>query len=447
MTADSTQRYDPARIFRLQVCLFIVAVFAFLAAPVTHASDSRYVIMLSECFIHHRSPNLDLYYSVPVPYVTGNSSRPEDASVYQLVKARGHVTYYFPHGSSMLSMPLVGLFNALGLSAATPDGHLNLQTDILMERMAAALLMAALTCIIFSTALTMLSIGWSVAISLGASFGTQILSTASRGMWSHTWEIVLLGLIAHALLHSEHSGTRMRPAWIATLATWSYIVRPTGAIAMVAVGIYVLAAHRRDFVAYAATLGAWCAAFVAYSWATFGAALPPYYAASRLHLDNFATAVVGNLVSPNRGELVYVPASIFVLCLAAHYRKHLAHRGLAILALAQIAALAIVVSSYPMWWAGWSYGPRFLTDAIPWFVLLVILGIDAMLRSATAPGRRLAIAVGGLLLALSIALNARGAFSFDAMEWNDSAAARRPERIFDWRYPQFMAGLIDPPRD
>jgi hypothetical protein len=357
------------------------------------------------------------------------------------------VTYYFPHGSSMLSMPLVGLFNALGLSATTRDGHLNLETDVLMERIAAALLMAALTCITFAAALTMLSIGWSVAIALGASFGTQIFSTASRGLWSHGWEIVLLGLIVQTLLRIEQRGARIRPVWIATLAAWSYIVRPTGAIAIVAVGLYLLIEHRRAFPAYAATLGAWGAAFVAYSSATFGTALPPYYAASRLHPDNFATAMAGSLISPNRGELVYVPISIFVLCLVVLYRKHLAHRGLAILALAQIAALTIVVSSYPIWWAGWSYGPRLLTDAVPWFVLLAILGIDAMLRRATAPGRRVAIAAGSLLLLMSIVLNARGAFSFDAMEWNDSDAARHPERIFDWRYPQFAAGLIDPPKD
>jgi hypothetical protein len=70
-----------------------------------------------------------------------------------------------------------------------------------------------------------------------------------------------------------------------------------------------------------------------------------------------------------------------------------------------------------------------------------------MLACAPEPGRQVAIAAGGLLLTLSIAINARGALPVDAMEWNDCDAARRLERIFDWHYPRFMAGHIDLPRD
>ncbi len=66
--------------------------------------------------------------------------------------------------------------------------------------MIAALLMASLVIIFFRTALLLLDWRWSAAIAIGAGFGTQMWSTASRGMWSHTWEMTLSGLVIYLLL-------------------------------------------------------------------------------------------------------------------------------------------------------------------------------------------------------------------------------------------------------
>ena len=125
------------------------------------------------------------------------------------------------------------------------------------------------------------------------------------------------------------------------------------------------------------------------------------------------------------------------------YRKHLAYRELAVLALAEIVALAIAMSTNKNWTAGYCYGPRYFTDAIPWFALLAILGLDAMRRAPVASRHRTEIAAVIFLLAVSVAINARGAWSFAGMDWNPVER----HGIFDWRYPQFMAGLIAPPKD
>ena len=138
-----------------------------------------------------------------------------------------------------------------------------------------------------------------------------------------------------------------------------------------------------------------------------------------------------------------MPATLFVLYLTARYRKHMAYSRLAVLAFAQVIALAILICTNKSWTAGYCYGPRYFTDAIPWFVLLAILGLDAMRRARPASHHRIEIAAAIFLLALSIAINARGAWSSAAMDWNPVER----HGIFDWRYPQFMAGLIAPPSD
>jgi len=443
---ESLQRDDGWRILRLHIIVFFFSLAVFLSAPVIEVSDSRYAALLSECFWRHRSPELDEYYKVPMPGPNGDRGSPDEAHKYQLVKARGHVTYFFPHGSSILSIPLVAAINAAGVSAAGPDGRLNLDGEIRIGRAVASLLMAGLTCVFFATAMLMLPVSWSVVVALGASLGSQILSTASRGLWSHDWEIFLYGLIAHSLLSAEHRGARIHPIWLATLVAWIYFVRPTGAVAIIAVSAYVWWLHRNDFIAYAAALTGWLAAFVGYWWSVFGVILPPYFVAARMQVQNSVVGLAGNLISPSRGLFVYVPTTLFVLYLVVRYRKHLAHRPLAVLAFAQIVGLQLIIANF-YWSPGYSYGPRYFTDALPWFVLLAILGLDAMRRAQDASHHRIEIAAAIFLLAMSVALNARGAWSYAALDWSLSAYANHSPSIFDWRYPPFMAGFIAPPID
>ncbi len=444
--AESPPRDDGRRILRLQIILFLFSLAVFLGAPVVELSDSRYAALLSECLWRHRSTALDEYYKVPVPGPNGDRGSPDEANKYQLVMARGHVTYFFPHGSSMLSIPLVAVMNAAGVSAATPEGRLNLAGEIRIGRAVASVLMAGLTCVFFAMAMVMLPVSWSVVVALSASLGSQILSTASRGLWSHDWEIFLYGLIALSLLGAEHRGARIRPVWLATLVAWVYFVRPTGAVAIITVTAYVWWLHREDFIAYAAVLTAWLAAFVGYWWSVFGMILPPYFVAARMHSGNFVVGLAGNLISPSRGLFVFVPTTLFVLYLVVRYRKDLAHRQLAVLALAQIAGIQLIIAKY-YWASGYCYGPRYFTDAIPWFVLLAILGLDAMRAAQDGSPHRMEIAAAIFLLAVSVAMNARGAWSYEPLDWTFSPYAANSPSMFDWRYPQFMAGWIAPPID
>jgi hypothetical protein len=440
------QRDARGRILNLHIVVFLLSLAVFLSAPVINVSDSRYTALLSECLLHHRTAELDEYYKVPVPHPTRDPNRPGEANEYQLVQARGHLTYFFPHGTSILSIPMVAAMNSVGVSAATPDGRLSLDGEIRIGRAIAAVLMAALTCVFFAMATMMLPVSWSIVVALGASLGSQILSTASRGLWSHDWEIFLYGLVAYSLLSTEHRGVRLRPVWLGTLVAWIYFVRPTGSVALVALSAYVLWIHRQDFIAYAAALAGWMAAFVAYWWSVFGVLLPQYFKAARMHLENVAVGLAGNLIHPSRGLFVFVPTTLFVLYLVVRYRKHLAHRPLAILALAQIVGLYIVISNF-FWASAYCYGPRYFTDAIPWFVLLAILGLDAMRHAPGGSRHRIEIAVAIFLLAVSVAINARGAWSWEALDWSVGDYAVHQPSMFDWRYPQFMAGLMAEPKN
>jgi hypothetical protein len=444
MAGELLQGGGASRMVRLQIIVFLFSLAIFLISPVVQVSDSRYTALLSECLLHHGSPELDEYYKVPVPWLTGLAHRPDEANEYQLEKARGHVTYFFPHGSSILSMPLVAVMNAAGISAATTDGRLNLAGEIKIERVIASLLMAALTCVFFAMAAMMLPLTWSFVVALGASMGSQILSTASRGLWSHTWELFLCGLIAFSLLNAAHRKQRIRPVWLATLVAWAFFVRPTGAAAIVAVSGYVWWVHRRELIAYAAALTGWLAAFAGYWWLVFNTVLPSYFLATQTNPSSFIEGFAGNLIGPSRGLFVFVPSTLFVFYLVVRYRKHVIHRSLALYAFVQIIALAIIIARFYRG-QGYSYGPRYFAEAIPSFVLLAILGLDAMRRAKEPSPHRIEIAAAIFLVAVSVAMNARGAWSFAGLDWTLDRQSSLD--VFDWRYPQFLAGLIAPPKD
>src|SRR5262249_15927312 len=114
----------------------------------------------------------------------------------------------------------------------------------------------------------------------------------------------------------------------------------------------------------------------------------------------------------------------------------------------------ILVSSFGHWWGGFSFGPRFTTGLVPWFVLTAIIGVRARLNYQHAhpqrlrsSGRWLESTAGALLLIVSVAINGCGATSWATWPWNTQPqnVDEHPERFWDWRQPQFMAGLIAPP--
>src|SRR4029079_10614010 len=149
---------------------------------------------------------------------------------YQLEASRGHVYYYLPPGSSVLSVPFVSLFNLIGLSAVGDDNAYNHQGEVQIEAILAAFLMAALSCLFFYTARLILPIKWSVFVSLGGALGTQVYSTASRALWSHTWGILLLGIVVFLLLRLEARQRAVHPVLLASLLSWLYFIRPTFAV-------------------------------------------------------------------------------------------------------------------------------------------------------------------------------------------------------------------------
>jgi hypothetical protein len=220
------------------------------------------------------------------------------------------------------------------------------------------------------------------------------------------------------------------------------------------VSIYLLLYHRHLIVRYALTGVIWLAGFIVYSWHNFGQVMPNYYRANRLHFDVLGTALPGNLISPARGLLIYVPVVLFIGFLLVRYWRYIPFKNLAVLSVSVCVAYLIIISGFSHWWGGASFGPRLSTDIVPWLLLLAILGVKGMLRwreerQQVRRSRAFAgqVIAGVSLLLVSVFINGRGAISRETWRWNEQPKDVRlmVKKLWDWRQPQFLAGLISPP--
>lgn len=425
----------------------------FLLSHVHQFADSNYSMLLSQSLFSHGSFTLDGY-KLPRNAPTRQVGYVSNGDIYQLEYINDHVYYFFPPGSSILSIPYVAASNALGVSATNADGTYNPDGEKRIQAGLAASLMAAFAAIIFFTSRLLLPLGWSLLVASGTAFGTQVFSTASRALWSDTWGIFLLGVVAWMLLAAETGKHRLRPVMLATLLSWSYFVRPTYSLPILAITVFIYLFYRPLFVRYILTGALWFGLFMLYSLYHFGQALPNYYFANRLSFDHFWVAFAGNLISPSRGLLVFVPFILFIAYLLLRYARHVASTRLLWLCLFIIIAHLIVVSGFSPWWGGHCFGSRYTTGLVPWIALLGILAIGAWrsqecsrrsVANEQQPRRyrrwRIEAAISIVLLLCSVFINARGATASATWFWNirPNNIDENPQRVWDWKNAQFLA--------
>ena len=209
--------------------------------------------------------------------------------------------------------------------------------------------------------------------------------------------------------------------------SWMFFVRPLGAIAVIGVSsLHCDVSSAFGVVAICSHAMAWLAAFVAYSMRIFGTMVPYYYLSNDPHGMgvHFVQGLYGILLSPSRGIFIYSP--VFV-------RRALSHR--AILA---IDRRPCARNRFALRDRGNRCCRCGASGMVGWKLLRPAIAErrDAVVRAARDSRARRSpqtlrnvrnptIAVGTLLLVVSVVINAHGAFSFETLEWNCKAAAPR----------------------
>lgn len=416
---------------------------AYMLTCIGTSGDSRWSIPTALSIIYERNVDLNEYAALI-----------EIADGYAIETVDGHQYTRFPIATSFAALPFVAVLEVATRAVATMsprlEEHLVAQSAVPYPRLSAltfywrveqaiASFYAALAIAIFYLyACTALPRRSALALSLLLAFCTTIWSVAATALWQHAPSLVLL---ATALLLIEKSETHQRYLKFIPIAlALAYIVRPTNSIPLVLLSITVVVRHRE----YALKYIAWglCVGlpFCVYSLIVYGALLPPYYMPGRIggH-DDFWLALAANLISPARGLFIYSPFLLFAFWGVYLRLKDSDRRPLSYALLAIIALHWISISSFPHWWGGVSFGPRFFTDVLPFMAYFLIPVFEQLPKTQKTKRQILTAAITACVL-MSLFIHYRGASSIAVWDWNATPVHidEQPSRIWDWKDLSFL---------
>ncbi len=388
-----------------------------------------------------------------------------DYSVYPAWRYRkacpdGTLMYnHYPTGTTVLALPVfVVMDGALRVSGgwirAVADPVLTpmmrdffdrryLETSAIAEIVIASVFVAMITVLIWLIFRRYLPDWISMLMALLFAFGTPAWSTYSRALYQHGPLALMLALTLYLLTLSERKPGLV--SWTAIPLTFGYFIRPTGILPAAAIGAYVLFHHRKFFPKWVVLSGLTAAPFLLYNVVIYHNPIMPYYTCQRWlpfeprSILRFLEAMAGQLISPNRGLLVFCPFLVFAfwgiyLAYRTHWRTPLTYYLGAVVGLHWL-----VICTYADWTAGHSYGPRYFSDIL---VILFYFLIPALLRlrqQSTMRWRLLLV----LFAVLSVGIHARGAWDYDVFLWNLQPDINfNRSRGWDWRDPQILHGLF-----
>lgn len=399
--------------------LLALAIVAVIATQSTHntGSDPRGTLLVSQAIAQHGTVKLDSYGETLL-----------NSYGYVIQRKGEHFYNYFPLGTALVSTPFVAIANVLGYDMTKDEPLIQMALASL-----AALLIAL---ILYKTARLYLAKTSSLLLVGLCWFGSALASTVGTALWSHDFAFVFSSAAIFLALRNRQPAGLLTPILIGTSLFLAYLCRPTLALLAPFLLLYYFIHDRKSALLAAAALGLLLLTFMGWSQHEFAQILPDYYLPKRLEDGDFKTAVYGNLLSPARGLLIFSPFLVISFALTVLLApRNKAVAKLSLISLAWPIAHLLSISQFPHWWAGWSFGARFMVDALP--------GLFVGLFSALSALRERRIMVYCMLIAsglFAIYINTyQGLFNPYGVRWNvEPNVDNYPEYLFDWRYPQFL---------
>ncbi|MDP2776146.1 MAG: hypothetical protein Q8O48_00755 [Anaerolineales bacterium] len=413
--------------------VFLVVFFIYILCPVTTSTDSRWTFYISMSMLREHNTNLDEYAHLM-----------EDRD-FRVVYLDNHIYPYFPLGVPIISVPFVwGMDKVFDLRYSTdfatyltdhfPDGRL-----AKIEKIAASFI-SALAAVLFYLLVSLRLDKWrSLLLTFIFAFSTPMLSTASRALWQHGLSVLCLTTALWMILRG--SSNKWWMFFVGALLGFSYIVRPTNSLSLFFLTLYILINHRKDLAFYFTGLLIPITILVIDSLRVYHSILPPYYLPQRLGANlDFFNALLGNLISPNRGLFISTP--IFLISMFGIYL--VVRDGYMVLKSVEPYLVLILIthwvtiSSFDNWYGGWSLGPRLFTDMASYLAYFII----PVLEEKRLWSLQWWKVVLGTALMLSTLVHFRYVSSIYPMMWNGKPVAivQAPERVWDLSDLQVLRG-------
>ncbi|MGB6295171.1 MAG: glycosyltransferase family 39 protein [Rivularia sp. (in: cyanobacteria)] len=354
--------------------VFIISMIVYLANGVTIGSgDTVPNSLLAFNFLENHTFHLDAF---------RDSYLCTEGNCYFFVEGiNGHLSSTYPIGSAIVTFPLYLIFYAflklphiyysipIDLTSASFEEH-----RLFYEKLAATISTSSTVAIFYLSTKLKFNHSISLVSTFIFAFATNSWMTGSQGLWQHGISNLALTNIIFCLLKANRTSKKSQQKWLLFAGIACGLlpsIRPTSALYVIAAIIYSIFTYKRKSIYLFTGL---ISVFPSIIWnlyyfgnlrGGYSQMFPesPYI----FTLNHFIIALSGTLFSPSRGLLVFSPVILLSLAGAYLLFKSRYSEDEKLIGCLTIASTILLFSYffYIVWWAGYSYGPRFMTDIMP----------------------------------------------------------------------------------
>jgi hypothetical protein len=417
---------DPRRRKRLACLLLFSCIFLYnFTRHYLGTSDTVPNMYLPVSIILHGDFYLDRFPTLP-----RINQRPLP---YFLQFRNGRVISSYPVLPAIMAVPVylgpVLWLKAEGISYGSPIFS---EMCIFSAKLAASLIAACSAVFVFLTLAAYASQSKAFALAHLYAFGTSAFAIASQALWMHGPAMLFLSIAAYLWL--------CRPKRLIAAGAMLSLAVAARPVMMVAAGIFTMyVAMRRPrelprFLAVPAVVAALLLAFNLHFYNSLSGGYREVNADMLQHqrlpsvwTSAIPTGLAGLLISPSRGLFIFSPFLLAGFWGGIRVLRDSRWREWQPLALS-VFGQVLLFSCYSSWWGGMCYGPRLLSEACPYLVLLiapVIPEIDA---------KRLRRVTFQVLAAASIFVQTAGAMLWTGNWYADPTDVDIDHaRLWDWK--------------
>ncbi len=446
MSFSQTKQLSLSTVF-IPISIFVFVTTIHFLSPVKGSPDSTWSVYVALSLIRTGNTDLDEYADI-IP-----------SDDYRIESVDEHLYQFFPNAPSFLALPIVYFADKFSYQLwGIHDIYQYLQdvdtTDItwFIERFVGAIFTGITASLIYFIARYTVDRKRSVFIVFIFAFCTSAWSVVSRGLWAHGPSMMMLAIALLLVMQSQYKPSRIQ--FIGIPLSLAYIIRPTNGISVLLFTIFIFLKYRKYFWRYFFGIVFVFSLFFLFNLHVYNTILPRYYYGETQVLDHsqrtfgnsdtIIKALIGNLISPSRGLFIFSPVLLFSLYGLVLRLKQQPEWLLTICIAGIIVAHWITISFFPYWWAGSTFGPRYFSDVLPYFIFFLIPAISKILYPYPRNFRTIGTISGLLFLTVSsFFIHYRGANNQATFGWNDFPVRveNHPNRLWDWHDLQFLRGF------
>lgn len=317
---------------------------------------------------------------------------------------------------------------------------------LIMDKIAASFIATLSAIFLYMSLKNLSSNKISLVCTLIYAFATNTWAISSQTLWQQGGVELFLAILIYLVVLNEKQENRNNFLLMGLFSGLLIFCRPFDSILLLPIMYYVFVHNNMEKFYYLCALILGSLPFAAYNLYFFNNLFGGYSSLVSVFSFNFnaINSFFGLLISPNRGLLIFSPICLIAILGISGIKKMKKKNMQYFFILMAISVLGQIIaySFYNMWWGGYSYGPRFLTGMLPFFMMFLGIYFDEFSKTTWTQKsirKYFIIFVISIFICWSVFVQIVGAFYYPNDCWDCTPSIdSHPQRLWDWNDSQIL---------